>query len=260
MTNNPLSPSRYDSNQYFKNQLPKYLSKTKNLIDIGCGKLYFLKMLQTDINNFDGNYFGIDITIPHVTEKLQKTSNIKFKKISVLDFRTNKKFDTAVCLWVLEHIEGDELALDKMNKLLKRKGVLVIAAPSIWSWPFEFGRHGFHYYSKIKLNNMINLSGFRVLENYSAGGLLGDLFMIFYNWQRFLILIPLYFIHKPFSIFGKKTSWEDISKRVIVNTVYRYHRSSRLVNIHNEIVKTIVKFDNKFKILPASYIIIAQKK
>lgn len=253
----PFSPSRLDATFYLKRRLKNYLAKSQNLIDIGCGRLFFLNLLKE--SNFRGNYFGID-TNPVTPSDLPDSFKAKITRVSIANLKTREKFDVVVCLWVLEHIKNDELALKKINQLLTTHGMFIVAVPSTWSWPFEFGRHGYHYYSRDSIIELVEKAGFEIINYYNAAGLLGFIFMLAYNWPRFLILIAIFPIFKLATMTGfKKASWENFSRTIISNTVYLYHRSKIGLKVHNSIVSFINKIDNNFKILPSSYVIISRK-
>ncbi|GEM_PF-5496228 len=253
----PYSPSRLDSTLFFKNSLPKYLDKANNVADIGCGRLFFLNFLKS--TKFRGKYFGIDIK---TTPVLSRT---KFKATTVnadfLKYPLRRKFDIAACLWVLEHIKKDDEAIHKISQILKPDGVLILAVPSIWSWPFEFGRHGYHYYSLNNLKRLISQNGLMILESHSCAGSTGFIFMIIYNWLRYFLLVPALIIYRIAKVFHMTNiSWQDFSVKLISSTLYYYHRSKTGVLIHNKIIESILKLDAKIKLFPASYILIVQKK
>lgn len=253
----PLTPSRYDSSQFLEKKLKIIIKDKQEILDVGCGKLFFLEFLNR--TNKKVNYFGIDVD-PKTNIKFQKNISGKIERKNIFSFKSKKKFDLIVCLWVLEHIKEDRLAQKIMTNHLNKNGHLVIAVPSIWTLPLEFGRHGFHYYSLETLKKIIFNKQLRVQEVYEAGGVLGLLFTLAYNWPRFAILMPSLFLYIILSLTGTTTlSWPQFSKKVIDVTWYRYHKSPMLVGLHNKIVRLIVKIDNLFKILPQSYIIIMQK-
>jgi SAM-dependent methyltransferase len=255
-SNPPYSPSRVDGGDYLKSVLKKFEKNTKDILDIGCGKLYLLNILNT--RNFKGKYLGIDPSIAKQTRK--RSGKYITKNGDILSLKTSKKFDLITCLWVLEHIKEDRKAVLKMTKLLSKNGILIIAVPTIWTWPFEFGKHGFHYYRPNKFKKSLLINQLKVKSEYSAGGFLGFLFMIFYNWPRFAILLPSFLIYEMLLLTGtSKLPWPQFSKKVIDVTWYRYHKIPVLVDLHNKIIKSIVKIDNIFKIFPQSYIIILQK-
>lgn len=253
----PLSPSRCDSFQFLEKKLKMIIKERQEILDVGCGKLFFLDFLNK--KNIRVNYFGIDLD-PKTNITFKKNISGRIERKSIFSFKSKKKFDLIVCLWVLEHIKSDKLAQTIMTNYLKKNSHLVIAVPSIWTWPLEFGRHGFHYYSQKTLQETTFSKQLRVNEVYEAGGVLGLLFTLAYNWPRFAILIPSYLVYKVLVLTGVTTlAWPRFSKKIIDTTWYRYHRSPVLVGLHNTIVRFIVKIDNLFKIFPQSYIVILQK-
>lgn len=249
----PFSPSRLDSHRFLIKECRRILRSSKKIIDIGCGKLYFLDVLiELDVR---GNYLGIDLD-PRFIKSSSKYIKTKIVKADFQKYKINGKFDLAVCLWVLEHIKNDGRAVAKISNVLKKNGLLMLAVPSVWTWPFEFGRHGYHYYSKHELVSMVEKAGFKLVKFHQSAGFLGFLFMIIYNWPRYLLITLGWPIYKLL----RKKSWTKFSANLVNNSLYRYHRYEKGIEIHNKIVQKIVEFDNKFKIAPASYILILQKK
>lgn len=251
----PLSPSRMESTNFLIENLQKILSPNSEIIDIGCGKLYFYEILKKlDIK---GLYTGIDLN----PNKINSNRKLKTKiiKRDFFSYNSNKKYDLAVCLWVLEHVKDDRQFLNKIHNILKRKAFLILAVPSIWSWPFEFGRHGYHYYTWGNLHKLLKYYKFEIVKFRESGGFLGFIFMIIYNWLRFLILliiIPEFLIIK---IFFRNIKWRPFSSQIIKKTLYFYHGTKLGIELHNNLVQKIVHFDKKFRILPVSYILIMQK-
>lgn len=251
----PFSPSRYDATVYFKREK---IEKRKEILDVGCGRLFLLNFLVS--KKYNGKYFGIDID-PRIPQDFLKLKNAKIKKVDVFHLKTRKKFDLISCLWVLEHIKEDKKALARISKLLSPNGILLLAVPSIWSWPFEFGRHGYHYYSKRKIAEMAKEAKLEIQKDYESGGFLGFIFMLAYNWPRLFLLLPAVFIFKILKNFKlTHDNWEKFSSSLINKTIYRYHNNASFVSFHNRIVKTLVNFDNKAKFLPATYIYLLNKK
>lgn len=254
----PFSPSRLDATFFMEKVLKKHLKNNSEILDIGSGGAYLL-LLLSDIN-IRLNYIGVDIQ-PKSFEVDPKHINKKIIKADFLKFHSKRKFDIVTCLWVLEHIKKDTQAIENMSNYLKKKSVAIIAVPSVWSWPIEFGRHGFRYYTRKNIIKKVTQSGFKVLKFYEAGGFLGLIFMIFYSWPRYIFLIPLYLIFQAMRLFKvTNKSWSDYSKNFVSNTFYRYHSSKRGINTHNKIVKAIVDIDNKLKFIPASYVLVLKKR
>lgn len=252
----PLSPSRYEGSIVITKQISKHLGKNTEILDVGYGKFYLLHVLKSIKKRF--KYTGLDITD---FRNVDDFKHVKRVIADVTKFKSSKKYGTITCLWVLEHIKDDKKALKSIYRLLESDGTFLLSVPSIWSWPFEFGRHGHHYYSKRKLIEMTEKEGFKIIKFFSLSGIFGWLFMIFYSWPRYLFLIMLL----PGYIFLNKAgftkqNWKKFSSACVTKTFYRYHTNKKAVLFHNAIVANLSNIDNLIKIFPSSYLLIATKK
>lgn len=253
----PFSPSRLDATYFISKRVKNQLKNDQQIIDIGSGGYYLVSLLSLLDVNF--GYLGVD-TNPKKFDIKTKNIKVNVVKKDILQFNTSKKFDVATCLWTLEHIKNDEKALEKIFKLLKKNGMLIITVPSIWSWPIEFGRHGYRYYTRSQIIKLVQSADFKIVEFYEAGGFLGLLFMLIYSWPRYLVLIPLSTIYLVLKFSGLvQNSWKKFSHKVVSSLFYFYHRSQKGVLVHNLVVSRIVSFDNKFKIFPTSYVLVVRK-
>lgn len=253
----PFSPSRLDATNFMMAWLRKHIKNGQMVIDIGSGGSYLVSLLSNLNKKLD--YLGVDIDPKKSAVKADKIK-IKIVKEDILQLNSSRKFDIAACLWTLEHIRNHRGACKKIFSLINKEGIAVIAVPSIWSWPIEFGRHGYRYYSRSQIIKLVQSSGFKVVEFYEAGGCLGLLFMLIYSWPRYLVLIPLsisYIILKIFKITNH--SWGKFSHNVVSRIFYSYHNSKKGILVHNAIVSKIISLDNKLKIFPASYVLILKK-
>lgn len=253
----PFSPSRLDATYFMLAWFKKHIGNGQKVIDVGSGGAFLPSLLSMLDKKLD--YLGVDIDPKKIALNSNKIK-IKVVKKDILQFSSPIKFDIAACLWTLEHIKNDQGACKKIFGLLNKEGFAVVAVPSIWSWPIEFGRHGFRYYSKSQITKVVQSAGFRIFERYEAGGFLGLLFMLIYSWPRYLVLLPLSIAYLILKFLGViQNSWKEFSHKVVSKMFYSYHGSKRGVLFHNMIVSKIVALDNKFKIFPASYILILKK-
>lgn len=133
-------------------------------------------------------------------------------------FFGDKKFDSIVCMNVLEHIKDDKKALGNMFSLLKKNGRLILLVPA-HEWAYgqmdkELGH--FRRYSKGEIENKIINSRFLILNSrylnwlglvgwFVNGKILGkkiilekQLRVFDYIARPFLLLEEL--IHPPFGI------------------------------------------------------------
>lgn len=131
------------------------------ILEIGAGIGSFTHFLSKS-----GEVTAIDLN-PEYIERLQKLIG---KKVGFGDiergkyFFKNKKFDSVICLNVLEHIREGREALSNMNKLLKPRGRLILLVPAhqeaFGSLDKDLGH--FRRYSKKQLLEELVNSGFKV--------------------------------------------------------------------------------------------------
>lgn len=80
------------------------------------------------------------------------------------------EFDLAVAIESFEHIENNTQAMQQVARTLKPGAWLVITTPTHWTWLFEFGRHGPHYYDRAALTKLLEDSGFEIRSCKACGG------------------------------------------------------------------------------------------
>ena len=115
--------------------------------------------------------------------------------------------------------------------MLKQNSYAIFSTPTNFTWIFEFGRHGPHYYSKKKLITLIESNGFRVDEFRQAGGFLFFLTNILKSW---------------ISIFGYK----------IFGGKFWYFIDSVLLPFYLLSLLT----DKIFNFFPTNYLVLASKR
>lgn len=77
-----------------------------------------------------------------------------------------EKFDTIICLNVLEHVEKDNIALENMHHLLQEGGHLCLIVPAFQSIFGQMDRTDSHYrrYNKRLILEMVEKTGFNVIN------------------------------------------------------------------------------------------------
>ena len=81
-------------------------------------------------------------------------------------FFENKSFDSAICLNVIEHIKDDKRALRNINKLLEKKGKIIVLSPS-HKWAYgTLDRNLGHErrYTKEELVEKFKNAGFNIVR------------------------------------------------------------------------------------------------
>lgn len=169
-------------NRWTLNKFKKYLHG--EILEVGCGIGNFTKSLTKY-----GQLFTIDIVESYIDE----VKNIVNENAGYGDMETgkyffkDKRFDSVVCLNVLEHMRNDNQALKNLYKLLKSKGFLILLVPL---HPFLYGKidQSIGHFRRYKEGNLIkNLKdvGFKIIESrrlnflgaigwYVAGKILKD--------------------------------------------------------------------------------------
>lgn len=134
-----------------------------NILEVGAGIGNFTSLLLKK-----GKVFAIDMNRGYV-EKLKK-----FVRIGVVSgfgdiekgkyFFQSKRFDTIVCLNVLEHIGNDKKAIKNMYKLLKNNGNLILLVPAhdFAYGTLDAGLDHFRRYDKKTISELLKGAGFKL--------------------------------------------------------------------------------------------------
>lgn len=153
-------------NQWTLDKFKEFLRD--QILEVGCGIGNFTKTL-TDF----GQVWGIDIEdsyIKQTKELVGEKANIGFGDIEKGKyFFGNQKFDSIVCLNVLEHIRDDVSALNNLSRLLKSEGKLILLVPAHRFLYGEIDRSIGHFrrYEKKELTKKLERLCFKVVFSRS---------------------------------------------------------------------------------------------
>lgn len=135
-----------------------------DILEVGCGIGNFTNFLKKH-----GNVWAIDISDSYI----KQTSQIAGVSVGFGDiekgkyFFSKQKFDTIVCLNVLEHIRDDKRALKNMYELLRSGGHLILLVPA---YDFLFGKIDkeighFRRYNNKLLKSLLEEAGFKIFKS-----------------------------------------------------------------------------------------------
>lgn len=145
----------------------------KTILDIGCGEGAFLAMVSERYPQHV--YFGWDV---HPAVEGLKVPRVSCARMDILAEQNIpvERFDLIFCLDVLEHFQSLDVALEKIRRMLKKDGVLVLSEPTE-SVFYRLGRlmlkgtyssHGGpaagpHYFDAAGVHRQVLQAGFRLL-------------------------------------------------------------------------------------------------
>ncbi len=150
-------------NRWTVSKFEKYLKG--KILEVGCGIGNFTKLLIGY-----GEVFAIDIDKHHVaaaTRTVKAKANIEYGDIeNSKHFFNGQKFDTIICLNVLEHIKDDQKTLKNLYSLLKEGGNLILLVPAHDFLFGEIDKSIGHYrrYNKRKLLQFMTELGYKIIR------------------------------------------------------------------------------------------------
>jgi 2-polyprenyl-3-methyl-5-hydroxy-6-metoxy-1,4-benzoquinol methylase len=133
-----------------------------DILEVGFGLGSFTQKLSRK-----GNVCAIDINEKYLKSKKRTEIQHGFGDIERGKyFFGKKKFDTIICMNVLEHIKNDKKALQNTLKLLKANGILVLLVPAHRILFSNVDKNLGHYrrYSKKQLGEHLEKVGFSVIK------------------------------------------------------------------------------------------------
>ena len=174
-----LSPDKIIKDYQWDNILLASRYAKGKLLDIGCGNKPYKQIFLTKVSSYTGidlnNKFA-DVKGNFLTTKLKRNS-----------------FDTVLCTQVLEHTPEPQIFLNKINKVLKKDGILILSVPftgSLHEIPHDYFR-----FTKYALDFMLSKAGFKIISLKIEGNWISSLGQdfIFYlesSYNRYFLKYP----------------------------------------------------------------------
>ena len=173
------------------------------ILDLGCGDGFFSFVLSKRKNN---KVIGIDLSKESIKIAKKRYPNIEFKVMDIEKTTFTKAyFDEVYAMDVLEHVDHLNDALNEVERIIKKRGRLIINVPHPKSekWllkirPSYFKEiHHVRIFKEKELDSMITKMGFNLVLKKRMG---------------FLQHLELYFLFKRRINSDKQTSigsWRD---------------------------------------------------
>ena len=147
-----------------------YFPKDKLTLDCGCGPAYYK-------NFFGNNYIGIDVQRCFPNEGI-------YVRGSVVDLPFHEaSFEFVLASALLEHIENPNKALSEICRVLKKKGNILLGAPSRYGAKYETLKT-FRGYNIEDLECLAHAQNLVVEKQFRIGGLFAIIFAEIENILR----------------------------------------------------------------------------
>jgi len=153
-------------------------------LDVGCGDGDLTSCLKT-LGNVK-EIFGLDISPTAILKAKKKYPQISFQVGSVTQIPfSNREFDFIIASEIIEHILDTESMFAEFNRVLKKKGELVITTVDfnllkkiiigLFFWEKYFYPTNPHvrFFTKNTLKEMLEKFGFKVIKYWWNGSYLG---------------------------------------------------------------------------------------
>lgn len=140
-----------------------------NLLDAGCGFGQYDRFILSRFKNVKVD--SVDVKKDylrdneHYFEEEVTRGRIRFYSADLLEFETDRQFDVAICIDVLEHIEGDVQVMENISRHLKEGGYFLMHSPSHYSEEDGdeddsfVGEHARPGYSKEEISGKLRQAG-----------------------------------------------------------------------------------------------------
>jgi SAM-dependent methyltransferase len=112
--------------KYYLNAFVKDKDSIKTILDAGCGHGHYTNKLALHFPSAKVEGFDI-LTAPEWQS--YKRDNLSFRQQDIMTFNEELKYDLAVCIDTLEHVENNTQAIGALVKSLKKNGIIYIAIP-----------------------------------------------------------------------------------------------------------------------------------
>lgn len=145
------------------------LDEKGKILNIGAGQVLWI---ENEVFLGKKNFISLDINEKNLSVN-NKAENKMVADATKLPFKNNE-INQVIILDVLEHIKDHEKVLEEINRVLKKKGRLVICVPNdtLLSFlnPVRYVQHERHYTIK-QITNLLKDKGFKVKEVFAGGGI-----------------------------------------------------------------------------------------
>lgn len=169
------------------NLISKYIKQPKRVLDIGCSNGIFLDLFK------GSETWGVEpsTTANSLQSAAHRIINTYFEQARL----PQNYFDLIIMNHTLEHVKDAGIVLAKINRLLKKDGILFIDVPNAGGlgakilgdkWPYKLANEHTYQFTKDSLSKLVRDSGFKILHWESRSGLFELSNPVLDLWQSFI--------------------------------------------------------------------------
>ncbi len=149
-------------------KINKYIKTKGDLLDVGCGRGYFLD----EARKLGWSSYGVDVS-ELVTEYARNKLHLTIFHSDIFSFKSKQTFDLITLNQVIEHFVNPERLINKCSEFLTSGGLLYIATPNVESISAKVLKDNFDhyippehvsYFSQHTLRKLLKKLGFNVLH------------------------------------------------------------------------------------------------
>lgn len=153
--------------------LNQFIPEKKRVLEVGCGNGHLSELILQKKNLL----IGIDISQEAVFYCKQRFGDrATFIEANILSFDPAERFDFVFINDVLDQIQEDEKALQRIGRLLEKNGKLVLSTPIATE---RFIEASVHIYSEKSILEKLVRSGFHIEKKFFFGGTLAHWASVF---------------------------------------------------------------------------------
>jgi SAM-dependent methyltransferase len=144
--------------------LSRYFPETETLLEVGCGTGVVLASLRRSFPSM--RLVGADIS-GEALRVARERVDADFLEVDALQARFSEPFDVVSAFDVLEHIDDDEGALERLAAAARPRGGLLVTVPQyrwLWSAGDDYGRHR-RRYTKREIDRKVERAGFEIVKS-----------------------------------------------------------------------------------------------
>lgn len=127
-----LLSERFNYNHWIYNNIKNFIGDNILEVGAGIGNITDFIIFKNKLTLIDVDQHYIDYL--NAKYSFRDKSNFHAYNVDIQDIKSSpiasQKFDTIICLNILEHLKNDRLAVENMSSLLEPEGKLIILVPA----------------------------------------------------------------------------------------------------------------------------------